>query len=263
MSVSSPAHSRAAAPVSPVARILWPLLNAVQLVYTLLWSAGCITLALLVRLALGGPRLALAMARRLWAPGLLLGAGARVVVEGAEALDWTVPHLFAASHQSIIDIPTLFVALPIPLRFIVKRELRAVPFLGWYVAAMGMVFIDRQARHEAVAALRNAAEILRAGASLVCFPEGTRSRDGALRSFKNGAFAVAIEAQVPVVPVAIEGAGAVLPSGGFRVRPGTIRVRLGQPIETVGRLPEERGALARQARAAVLALRGEGPTARA
>ncbi len=254
MSVSRPVATPASRRSAVLSRVLWTVWNGVQLVYTLLWSAGCITLALLVYAVTRRVSLPLAMARRLWAPGLLRGAGARVEVEGRERLDLLRPFLFAANHQSVIDIPTLFVALPIPLRFILKRELGRTPFLGWYVSAMGMVLIDRRASSEAVASLHAAAAVLRGGASLVCFPEGTRSRSGEVRPFKNGAFAVAIEAQAPVVPVAILGAGAVLPADGFKVRPGTIRVRFGEPIPTAGLFADDRGDLARRARAAVVRL---------
>jgi len=254
VSVSSPIDRDASRRTSPISRLAWSVCNAIQLGFTLLWSAGCITLALAVYAVTRRPRLPLAMARRLWAPGLVAAAGARVEVEGRDRLDLGRPLLFAANHQSVIDIPTLFVALPIPLRFILKRELRRMPFLGWYVTAMGMVFIDRRASSEAIEALHAAARVLRAGASLVCFPEGTRSRAGVIRPFKNGAFAVAIEAQAPVVPVAILGAGAVLPADGFRVRPGTIRVRFGEPIPTAGLAAEDRTDLARRTREAIVRL---------
>lgn len=227
-------------------RLCWGLVNIVQLVFTLLWSAWWISTALLVLLVTRSRSLALAMARRVWAPVLLRGAFARVEVEGAAGLDWGQAYLIAANHQSFIDIPALFVALPVPLRFVVKRELAAVPFLGWYISAMGMVFLDRGARRGAVESLRRSVEILRGGSSVVCFPEGTRSRDGSIRPFKSGALAMAIEAGAPVLPVAITGTGRVLPPEGFRVRPGTIRVCCGRPIPTADLSQAQRGELARR-----------------
>ncbi len=238
-----------------LARWSWIALNAVQLVFTLGWSVGCITLAMLVRLLTRSTRLPLAMARGLWAPGLLLGAGARLSVQGVESLP-SPPCLFVANHESIIDIPALFRALPAGQHFIVKRELGKVPFLGWYISAMGMIFVDRGARAEALESVRRAATLVRAGGSVVSFPEGTRSRDGRIGPFKSGPFIAAIEAGVPVVPVAIAGAGAVLPPSGFRVRPGAIRIAIGAPIPTAGLSKADRGRLAQQTRAAVLELRG-------
>lgn len=229
--------------------------NTLQLAYTIAWSAGCITLALLVLLLTGGNRrIPLRMASRLWAPGLLHGAGARVRVEGLERVDFSRPHVFVANHQSMIDVCALFRALPVPIRFVIKQELAKVPFVGWYAHAMGMVFIERGHAREAVARLHGVVSLVRDGASLCAFPEGTRSRDGGVKPFKGGAFQVALLAGVPVVPVAIRGSGKVLPASGFRVRPGTIHVRIGNPIDTAGLHAGDRHALARHARDAVAAL---------
>lgn len=240
---------------SVIRRAAWTVFNALQLVFTIGWSAGCITLALVVR-ALGGGRthLPLRMASRLWAPGLLRGALARLRVEGLERVDWSRPHVFVANHQSIIDVCALFRALPVPLRFVLKQELASVPFIGWYARAMGMVFIERGKAHSAARSLEAAAQLLEHGANLCAFPEGTRGRGGELRAFKGGVFQAAITAQVPVVPIAIEGSGAVLPPSGFRVRPGTIRVRIGPPISTLGLQAHDRQQLARRAHAAVAEL---------
>ncbi len=233
---------------------LWAPVNAVQLVFTLAWTAGWITLALLVRAFSGGPRLPLRMAARIWAPGLLTGAGARLVVEGDGRIDWSKPYVIVANHQSVIDICALFRAVPVPLRFMLKAELGRVPFLGWYTRAMGMVFVARGQRHSAVESLRRASEQVREG-SLCIFPEGPRSRDGTVGRFKLGAFQVAVDAQVPVLPVAIVGSGRVLPAAGFRVRPGEIRVRFGAPIAPPpADAPQARERLAQDAHAAVSAL---------
>lgn len=237
---------------SAAARAAWAVLNVLQLIYTIGWTAACICAALLVRLA-GGDRtnLPLRMASRLWAPGLLHGAMARLRVEGLERVDWSRPHVFVANHQSIIDVCALFRALPVPLRFVLKQELASVPFIGWYARAMSMVFIERGRAHSAARSLQAAAQLLEHGANLCAFPEGTRSRGGELRPFKGGVFQAAIIAQVPVVPVMIEGSGAVLPPSGFRVRPGTIRVRIGEPISTLGLQAHDRQQLAQRAHDAV------------
>jgi 1-acyl-sn-glycerol-3-phosphate acyltransferase len=108
-----------------------------------------------------------------------------------------------------------------------------------------------------MAEVRRAAALIRSGRSVVSFPEGTRSRDGEVGCFKAGAFVAAIEAGVPIVPVAIAGAGAVLPPPGFMVRPGTIRVSVGEPIPTVGRELDERADLAALARTRVAQLYDE------
>ena len=237
-----------------MSRLAWPLFNALQLLFTVFWTAGWICLALLVRMLTGGRHWPLRMASRCWAPGLLRGAGARLEVHGLERIDWSRPHVFVANHQSMIDICALFRALPVPVRFVLKQELAKVPFVGWYARAMGMVFIERASARSSARRLHAAVGVVRAGASVCAFPEGTRSRDGRVGAFKGGAFQLAIEAGVSVVPVAIEGSGDVLPTAGFRVRPGTIVLRMGDPLQTQGLAPHDRTALAQQARAAVVAL---------
>lgn len=240
-------------------RALWSVWNLPQLAFTLLWTAGLIPIALALRVA-RGPTLPLRMASRVWAPGLLSGAGVRFSVEGADAIDWSKPYLIVANHQSVIDICALFRAVPIPLRFLLKREMTRVPFVGRYAKSTGMLFIDRDNRRAGPRMLRDAAAMLRDGNSLCVFPEGTRSRDGRVAAFKGGPFQAAIDAGVEVLPVAITGAGAVLPpSGLFRVRPGPIAVRFGTPQSTAG---AGRQALAHSAHAAVVSLLIDPPAER-
>src|SRR5690606_28385354 len=229
---------------SALQRLAWGVHNVLGFAFTLAWTAGWISLALLVLGLTRRRALALRMAARCWAPGLLTGAGARLVVEGAERVDWSRPHLLVANHQSVIDICALFRAVPVPLHFLLKQEMTRVPFVGWYARACGMLFIERDNARAGARMRREAAALLRAGHTLCLFPEGTRSRTGVVAPFKGGAFQGAIDAGVEVLPVAISGAGAVLPPGGFRVRAGTIRVRFGTPLPTAG---AAQGAAARQA----------------
>src|SRR5690606_17307034 len=233
------------------------LYNTIQFAFTLAWTAGWITLALLVR-PFSGPqaRLPLRMASRCWAPGLLWGAGARLRVEGGEHVDWSRPCLVVANHQSVIDICALFRAIPMPLRFLLKEEMKRVPFVGWYARATGMLFIVRDNARAGARFRREAAAMLAQGRSLCLFPEGTRSRNGEVGPFKAGSLQAAIDAGVDVVPVALHGAGRVLPVDGFfRVRPGTIRVRFGTPlpVRDEGR-PVSRQVLAERAQAQVTAM---------
>lgn len=211
--------------------LAWSVLNALQLAFTLAWTAGWISLALLLRALGTGPEVVLRMAARCWAPGLVRGAGAQLVVEGGRNIDWSRPHLLVSNHQSVIDICVLYMAVPAPLRFLLKAEMLKVPFVNWYAKATGMLFLDRDSRRAGALVRRQAAALLGRGQNLCLFPEGTRSRTGALAPFKAGLLQAAIDAGVPVVPVAIDGCGKVLPAQGlFRVRPGPIRVRIGAPI---------------------------------
>lgn len=231
----SPAGAPASAAVRPEGRLeaaAWRLCNLVQFAFTLAWTAAWICLALLLRPLSGREaRLPLRMAARCWAPGLLRGAGARLEVEGAARVDWSRPCLLVANHASVIDVCALFRAVPVPLRFLLKDEMKRVPFVGWYARATGMLFIVRDSARAGALMRREAAAMLARGQVLCLFPEGTRSRDGTVAPFKGGSLQAAIDAGVPVVPVAVEGAGRVLPvQGFFQVRPGPIRVGFGEPL---------------------------------
>jgi 1-acyl-sn-glycerol-3-phosphate acyltransferase len=231
----------------------WRVLNALQLAFTLVWTSVLICLAMLVLLLCGGRKhWPLRMASRLWAPGLLVGAGVQLDLKGFDAIDFSKPHIIVANHQSIIDICVLFRAMPVPLRFVLKQELARVPFVGAYARAMGMVFIERQSARNASRKLHDAAALFREGHSLCAFPEGTRSRDGRVGSFKGGVFKLAIETGIPIIPVLIEGSGEVLPAAGFSVRPGRIRLCAGTPIETDGLDATARQDLAKRSRDAIV-----------
>ncbi len=213
-------------------RLLWPVVNALQAIFFVVWSAGWILAALGVRLLSRDAAPALAMARRGWAPGLLWVGGVRLEIVGLENVDWSRPHYFAANHESIVDVLVLFRALAVPLLFILKEGLRRVPFLGWYTAAMGMIFLPRGNRRKSLENLRQCDRRIAEGFSILMFPEGTRSRDRRIGRFKPGVFLPAIEAGVPIVPVVLDGTGRILPRGGFRARPGTIRIVIGRPVPT-------------------------------
>lgn len=213
--------------------LVWRVFNVAQLIFTLVWTSVLICVALLLLALCGGRKhWPLRMASRVWAPGLLFGAGVKLELEGFEAVDFSRPYLIVANHQSIIDICALFRAIPLPLRFVLKQELARVPFVGAYARAMGMVFIERHSARNASRKLHDAAALFKEGHSLCAFPEGTRSRDGRVGAFRGGVFKLAIEAGIPILPVVIEGSGDVLPAAGFRVRPGRIRLRAGTPVQT-------------------------------
>jgi 1-acyl-sn-glycerol-3-phosphate acyltransferase len=235
-------------------RIFWLLINASQALFTVLWSAVWIPLALLTATVTRSRKAGLAFAHRIWSPGLLWAAMARLEVQGSERYTGGGPYFFVANHQSWLDIPALFVALRLPVLFVAKRELARVPFLGRYIATMGMVFIDRGHRQDSARSVGQATERLQEGWSVVSFPEGTRSRDGKVHAFKTATFAAAIEAGVPVVPVGIEGAGRVLPPEGWHPRPGPIRLLFGEPIPTSGLDRTQRSDLAEHAQWEVEAL---------
>jgi 1-acyl-sn-glycerol-3-phosphate acyltransferase len=223
----------------------------VQWVLGFLWTWFCIVAALVVFALTRSRRLPLAMAHHWWAPGLLALAPARLEVRGGEGVDWQRAHVFACNHESWIDVAAVFGALPVPLAFILKKELRRLPLVGWYAAAMGMIFVDRADRRGALESVDAAATALASGKNLVVFPEGTRSRTGEIGRFKSGGFAAPIRAGVEVVPVAIRGAGWVMPARSLAIRAGRIVVHVGTPIPTVGWSVDRRDELARVVESAV------------
>jgi 1-acyl-sn-glycerol-3-phosphate acyltransferase len=167
-------------------------------------------------------------ARHAWGPSILWLAGARLSVRSAVLPDG--PLVFACNHESALDIPALLAVLPRNVRFIAKRELFQIPVFGWYMRVGGHVPVDRAIRASAVETLRRAGQMVRDGTSLIVFPEGTRSRDGRVHAFKKGPFVVAMEAGVPVVPVAISGAGDLNPKNAIAAQPGTIHITIGESV---------------------------------
>nr|BCX00892.1 MAG: 1-acyl-sn-glycerol-3-phosphate acyltransferase [Bacteroidota bacterium] len=171
--------------------------------------------------------------QRCWGRIVLWSAGVRLRVQGTEAIG-EGPFVFVANHTSALDIPVLMVAIPHPFAFIFKKELLRVPVFGFFLRHSPHIMIDRSGRKETLQSLRLAAERIRQGLSAVVFPEGTRSPDGRLLPFKRGAFAIATEAGVPLVPTAIRGAHAVWPARSWSITPGLIEVRFGSPVPLQG-----------------------------
>jgi 1-acyl-sn-glycerol-3-phosphate acyltransferase len=236
-------------------KMLWRLVNSLQLVVLLIWTLWWIVVALLVFLVTGNRRRSLAVARRIWGPSAVALLGGSLEVDGQHRFDFSQAHLVAANHESLIDIPTLFAALPTGVRFLAKQEVKKIPFFGWYATAMGMVFIDRRDSSAAAASIDQVSELLNEAESLVSFPEGTRSRSGEVAPFKTGVFVAAIKAGVPVVLVAISGAAQVLPPDGLKFRPGKIRVAIGRPIPTASLSVEDRRQLADEVREKIVELK--------
>jgi len=231
---------------------LYPALNLAQALFLALWTSLWIVAALLVAIV-AGQAPALAMARRIWAPAMRWAAGADLRVEAPPPIDWSRPHVVVMNHQSMLDIVVAFIVVPVNLRFVAKDVLKYVPFLGWYMWATGMIFVKTGSRRR-VGSLLSAASRLEDGASVLIYPEGTRSADGRIGPFKKGAFALATNAHVPIVPIAIEGSGACLPLDGFRARSGVIRVKIGHPIPTEGPGRQDVPALSHEVRDALIAL---------
>jgi 1-acyl-sn-glycerol-3-phosphate acyltransferase len=168
---------------------------------------------------------------RLWAEVTAGGWGMRVNAHGITRLDPRATYVFMANHLSHVDIVALFVALPIDVGFLAKKELSRVPFLAQAMIAGGHVFIDRSRREHAFSALAEAAIEVAKGASLVIFPEGTRGLTEAVQPFKTGGFHLARQAGVPIVPVGLRGTRSIMGREELVIRPGTVDVYVGEPID--------------------------------
>jgi len=191
--------------------------------------------------------------------GLALGlAGIRYRVSGRERIpDGAV--VFCSNHESNVDPPVLFQALHPQLHILYKAELRKVPIMRTVFDVGGYVAVERGDRERSMASIGRAAASLRAGNSFLIFPEGTRSRTGDLLPFKKGGFIMAIQAQAPIVPVAVQGGRDAMHKGSAWVRPVHVSVRIGRPIATAGLTLADRDELVARVRAEVQNLLGEGP----
>lgn len=188
---------------------------------------------------------------RLWARILLGLCRVRVVVRGAEKIRPPGPYVFLSNHQSQFDIPAAILAIPLQFRVLAKKELFHIPIFGWALRLSGFVGIERSNREKAIRSLDEAAGRIRKGRSLLIYAEGTRSPDGSLLPFKKGGFILAIQAGVPVIPLTILGSRSVLPKGSLRIRPGTIGVVVGDPIDPRRYPLEEKEALMKKVREAM------------
>lgn len=189
---------------------------------------------------------------KVWSPVLIWAGGGKLEVRGLGNVDFSRPTIFVANHQSTIDIPVLFRALPVDFTFVAKKALKYVPFLGWYMALSRFIFVDRGNHREAVASLDEAARRIRGGISIVMFPEGTRSGSLQVLPFKKGPFALAMKAGVQVVPVTIEGSGKLMPKNSWNITPGPIVVQVGAPISPAA-FCDDREALMRAVRDVIIA----------
>ncbi len=159
-------------------------------------------------------------------------AGANLTTYGVEHVPKNEPVIFIANHCSHLDIGVLCRSLPVNLHFIGKKELMWLPIVGWYMFVAGHIFIDRRNKRKAVESLKKAALKIKNGKSVAIYPEGTRSKTGELAEFKKGAFHLALDAGVSIVPVHIKGTHSLWPTQSNKITPGDVTVRVGKPIDS-------------------------------
>ncbi|MBI5500527.1 MAG: 1-acyl-sn-glycerol-3-phosphate acyltransferase [Deltaproteobacteria bacterium] len=194
-----------------------------------------------------------------WSRECLRVAGVTAKVSGLEHVLRDRPQIIFSNHSSFADICVLAAHLPVQFRWLAKRELFKVPFIGWHLARSGHLMIDRGDRESATRLLARAAAKVRSGVNVLVFPEGTRSLDGSLQPFKKGVFHLAIDAGVPLLPIRLLGAHRILPRGTRRLVPGEVEMRVGPPLDASGLTRDDLGALMERVRSAMIELgRGAG-----
>jgi 1-acyl-sn-glycerol-3-phosphate acyltransferase len=199
-----------------------------------------------------------------WGRALCRICGIRLETEGLEKIKPGAHYIFTPNHLSYTDTPVLLATLPVNFRFLAKKGLFRIPFLGTHLQRAGHVPVSLEDPRASIKALTQAARIINERQiSVLIFPEGGRAEHGQLQDFKDGAAYTAIKSGVPVVPVALCGTRAILPMHSLHVRGGKVTVRVGDPIPTAGLKLHDRAALTEQIRAQIAAMLEAQPVATA
>lgn len=193
---------------------------------------------------------------RLWARALVHAAGVKVETANVDRLDPEKRYILVCNHHSYLDIPCLLAAVTTqPIRFMAKISLFKIPIFGWALGRAGFIPVDRKNRRTAVKSFDLAATRIRKGNTIVVFPEEGRSKYREMKPFQRGAFLLAIRAQKTIVPIALDSTFDVWPVGAFwNIKPGTVTVRVGTPIETENLTVREKDRLLNESRAQIEAM---------
>ncbi len=155
----------------------------------------------------------------------------RLVVTGKEHLEKGKHYIVIANHQSMLDILAVCAGVPINFKFLAKRELFQIPFMGWAMAAAGYIPVDRASHKSGREAMHRITRVLDKGVSVLLFPEGTRSPDGKIHAFKMGAFKLARDNKVEILPVVVDGTGQALPKRSWLIKKkSAFIVSIGKPV---------------------------------
>lgn len=207
----------------------WLVVVPVIVVATAVGATIAIILSLLV-----SPKIANRVIAEPWCRLVARITPVRLEITGREHVDPHRSYVVVANHQSQYDIPVIYGFSGLDLRWVMKAELGKVPFIAQGCRAIGHIFVDRADPEQSRSAINQAVARMPGGTGIVFFAEGTRSRDGALLPFKKGAFRVAIDRQMPILPITVWGTREILPSGSLSIRPGKARMVLHAPVETTG-----------------------------
>ncbi len=200
-------------------------------VYPLSWTLTVlVAITVSILSIMGAAKFAGRYVAKAWGRIILFITPAWVQRTGAEHIEPSQSYVVIANHQSTYDILLVYGYLPLDFKWVMKIELRKVPFVGFACEKMGHIYVDRRNRKAAIAAMRQAKDKLVGGNSVMFFPEGTRSSGATLLPFKKGAFRMARDLQLPILPVSISGADRILASGGVKILPGKITMSFHEPI---------------------------------
>jgi 1-acyl-sn-glycerol-3-phosphate acyltransferase len=181
---------------------------------------------------------------RIWSRMLLTVSGVKMRIDGLEKIDPGTTYVFVANHRSFMDIPVLLAHLPLQFRFLAKKGLFMIPFLGTHLRRAGHLPVVKDNPRASLRSMSDAVRLLREqGMSVMLFPEGGRSKDGVLQEFIEGAAYIAVKSGVPVIPIAMTGTREVLPMGSLQVMRGVVHLRIGEPIPTANLILKDRATL--------------------
>ena len=167
---------------------------------------------------------------RLWGSFLANAALVKVTVSGLDNIPAGTGVIFTPNHQSFLDIFILLKILPFSFRFVIMRKLFRVPIIGPFITEAGFISLDRKDRKKSILAIHQVIDILKNGESFVIFPEGKLTKDGTIGEFGRGTSIIIQRSKTPVVPIAIDGTFAALPKGAWRIKPGKVMVKIGNPV---------------------------------
>jgi 1-acyl-sn-glycerol-3-phosphate acyltransferase len=188
---------------------------------------------------------------RLWARMVSRCMGLTCSIYGADKVVPGTSYILTPNHQGNADILALVTILPLRFRWVIKRELLKIPMFGWALGATGAISLNRSDRQQAVRSLKDGVSKLAGGWSVLIYPEGTRTSDGNLQPFKKGAFMMAVQTGIPILPVTCNGAFKILPKKTIVFRPGHVTLTVGDPIPTEGLTEEDVPELMEKTRAAI------------
>ena len=202
--------------------IMLPILLVLTILAALITITGC---------ALGGGRWFGYYPAHYWAKCWCWLAFVRVSVRGRENIKIGRSYVFVANHQSAYDIFSIYDFLNHQFRWMMKKSLERIPLVGYACRVAGHIYVDKHSPAAVRQTMETAEKRLSGGMSVVVFPEGSRTKDGHIHGFRRGAYMLAMEFGLPVVPVTVDGAYDVLPTNALLMRPGRITLTIHKPLE--------------------------------